>query len=140
MSDSPNDLGLTPAKNISPDTPSSRVSDRSRSAKCSPGLRRRRIAATHCSPKGRLRLIQFLQEIDLDKALHNLPDECALEDLLPAPYDTLRAIFAESLSASEIDLLWRSLQNYQHETHSPQRPAAAPRNRRVIFCLFYCYF
>lgn len=131
MSDSPGDTGRSQVRNTLSDTSPSVLSDRSRSAKCSPSLRRRRIAAPHCSPKGRLRLIQFLQEIDLDKALHSLSDECALEDLLPIPYETLRTIFAESLSVSEVDLLWNSLQSYQNEPHSPQSPITAPRNRRV---------
>ncbi|VDM16962.1 unnamed protein product [Hydatigera taeniaeformis] len=106
------------------------MSDRSRSAKCSPGLRRRRIPVNHCSPKGRLRLIQFLQENDLDKALHCLSDECALEDLLPVPRDVLRSIFAESLCTVEIDRLWNALQNYRQGSQSSQSPAVPYRDRR----------
>ncbi|KAH9281201.1 Microtubule-associated serine/threonine-protein kinase 3 [Echinococcus granulosus] len=130
MSGSINDLGRFAVENMSSGTSSSRVSDRSRSAKCSPGLRRRRIPVNHCSPKGRLRLIQFLQENDLDKALHCLSDECALEDLLPVPHDILRSVFADSLSTVEIDRLWNSLQNYRQGSQSSQSPATACRNRR----------
>ncbi|VDK41481.1 unnamed protein product [Taenia asiatica] len=129
MSDSSNDLGRFSVKNT-PDFSFSRMSDRSRSAKCSPGLRRRRIPVNHCSPKGRLRLIQFLQENDLDKALQCLPDECALEDLLPVPHDVLRSVFADSLSTVEFDRLWNSLQNYRRGSQSSQSPAAACRDRR----------
>lgn len=131
MSDFSNDIERFTVKSTPSDISFSRMSDRSRSAKCSPGLRRRRIPVNHCSPKGRLRLIQFLQENDLDKALQCLSDECALEDLLPVPYDMLRSVFADSLSAVEIDNLWNSLQNYRRGSQSSQSPATACRDRRV---------
>lgn len=130
MFDNPNEQGQFSSKN---DSPSSRLSDRSRSAKCSPGLRRRRNAANHCSPKDRLRLIQFLQEIDLDKALHSLSDECVLEDLICVPYDALRPVFAESLTSEEFGRLWSTLQSYRKERQLSQSPATACRDRRVSY-------
>nr|CDS33338.1 Microtubule-associated serine/threonine-protein kinase [Hymenolepis microstoma] len=124
MNDNPTDPKCS-SKNIFIDTSSSRLSDRSRSAKCSPGLRRRRNAANHCSPKGRLRLIQFLQEIDLDKALHSLSDECTLEDLISAPIDTVESTFSESLTSEEFSRLWANLQTCRSE-----RQLSESRDRR----------
>ncbi|KAM3184710.1 hypothetical protein ACTXT7_007806 [Hymenolepis weldensis] len=126
MNDNPNDPKYS-SKNISNDTSSSHFSDRSRSAKCSPGLRRRRNAANHCSPKGRLRLIQFLQEINLDKALHSLSDECTLEDLLSAPIDTIESTFSESLTGEEFTRFWANLQSCRNE-----RQLSQSRDRRIV--------
>ncbi|VDO11457.1 unnamed protein product [Rodentolepis nana] len=125
MSDNPTDPKCS-SKNIYIDT-SSRFSDRSRSAKCSPGLRRRRNGANHCSPKGRLRLIQFLQEIDLDKALHSLSDECTLEDLISAPIETVESTFSESLTGEEFSRLWTNLQTCRSE-----RQLSENRDRREL--------
>uniref|UniRef100_A0A5K3FZ49 Non-specific serine/threonine protein kinase n=1 Tax=Mesocestoides corti TaxID=53468 RepID=A0A5K3FZ49_MESCO len=130
MPDVPPEINPRSSSKIEPaEAPSLSVTDRSRSAKCSPLLRRRRPALNHCSPKGRLRLIQFLQNLGLDNALHSLSDECTLEDILHTPCDALRSMLTDGLSGAEIDHLVASLQKYEREKGS-RSPAPTYRSRR----------
>lgn len=135
MNENVNELGKCSPRNILSDSSSSRLSDRSRSAKCSPGLRRRRNAGAHCSPKGRLRLIQFLQEIDLDKALHSLSDECTFEDLLCAPSESIESTFSETLTSEEFARLWTNLQTCRSEKQLSQS-----QDRRVSPSKYLCEY
>ncbi len=132
MSEFPSSSGQRSLSSFQNETPPRSV-DRSRSARCSPGLRRRRLALNHCSPKGRLRLIQFLQELDLDKALHSLPDECTLEDLLPISTDAFTTTFQDNLDAEEMEKLWQAIQSHGVTSRSPRSPAPTYRSRRVGF-------
>lgn len=113
--------------------------DRSRSARCSPSLRRRRMAHNHCSPRDRLRLIQFLQDIDLDKALHSLPDEFTLEDLLQFSFDVVKETFQDTLDTNELGKLAEAI--YKHANcSSPRSPGPSYRSRRVSpFLLETCF-
>ncbi|CAH8872115.1 unnamed protein product [Trichobilharzia szidati] len=74
----------------------------------------------------RLRLIHFLQEIQLDRALDVLPDNCTYEDLLKCPLEELRNVFSGCLTELEVNSLYSHLHSCtsigKHETESRSHP------------------
>ncbi|CAH8574614.1 unnamed protein product [Schistosoma turkestanicum] len=72
----------------------------------------------------RLRLIHFLQDIQLDRALDVLPDNYTYEDLLKCSLDELRSVFLGCLTESEISSIYSDLHSY-----SSSRYATEPYSR-----------
>ncbi|VDQ03315.1 unnamed protein product [Trichobilharzia regenti] len=70
----------------------------------------------------RLRLIHFLQEIQLDRALDVLPDNCTYEDLFKCPLEELRNVLSGCLTELEVNSLYSHLHSCtsigKHETES----------------------
>ncbi|CAH8656501.1 unnamed protein product [Schistosoma margrebowiei] len=60
----------------------------------------------------RLRLIHFLQDIQLDRALDVLPDNCTYEDLLKCTLEELRSVFTGCLTEFEINSVYSDLHSY----------------------------
>ncbi|KAH8866370.1 Microtubule-associated serine/threonine-protein kinase 2 [Schistosoma japonicum] len=64
------------------------------------------------APSDRLRLIHFLQDIQLDRALDVLPDNYTYEDLLKCTLEELRVVLIGCLTDSEISSLYSDLHSY----------------------------
>lgn len=79
------------------------------------------IKINFCKPSAedRLRLIQVLQELDLEHALDVLPDDCTLDSLLWLSYECFKSTLCQSLSEGELIRFWEKLKQMPQAERLP---------------------